>query len=106
MCFFVVTIEKQKNSFMTNQSLDKLVEKIAHCFELPKNECQLDRENTYFENQIEIIRLWLQKNGVILIENDVEIQQIKDLSQNNQNPFFMLVPMEISLLWGQNKQKK
>jgi len=73
---------------MTNQSLDKLVEKIAHCFELPKNECQLDRENTYFENQIEIIRLWLQKNGVILIENDVEIQQIKDLSQNNQNPFF------------------
>ncbi len=88
MCFFVVTIEKQKNSFMTNQSLDKLVEKIAHCFELPKNECQLDRENTYFENQIEIIRLWLQKNGVILIENDVEIQQIKDLSQNNQNPFF------------------
>ncbi len=57
---------------MTNQSLEKLVEKIAHSFELPKNECRLDPESIYFENQIDTIRLWLQKNGIILIENDVE----------------------------------
>ncbi len=90
---------------MTNQSLEKLVEKIAHSFELPKNECRLDPESIYFENQIDTIRLWLQKNGIILIENDVEYQQIKDLSQNNPNPFFYVNHIG-ELIFIEQKQTK